>query len=224
MNRKQFAVMVVLVVGSGLAGGALTNMLVAARPVMAGEMDLGAQKKQLPPDLTRPRKFIRTEGVELTDRKGTVRARFGLAPDGAPALVFYDAQRGVSLTIGLNSSGNPDVSLQGKLGARVALNVSSDGNPVMVLKDKKGRTRSILGLMADGSPGLVLSDKSGKMRVIIRLGPDGSPVVALQDEKEKARAILGSISPEFTESPLPKRPISSLVLFDQNEKVIWKTP
>jgi len=59
---------------------------------------------------------------------------------------------------------------------------------------------------------------------VLQLSANGDPILGFQDENNKARAILGRVTPDISTTPLPERPISSLILLDKDEKVVWKAP
>lgn len=88
----------------------------------------------------------------------------------------------------------------------------------------KGGAQATLHTGAQGQPGLMLFDKKGKLRAMLRLLSDGSPLFGLQDKEGRPRVALGRITPEASSTPLPDRPVSSLVLFDGKENVIWQAP
>lgn len=108
---------------------------------------------------------------------------------------------------------------------RATMRVSPDGSPSLGLVDKDGKKRVALLLGADGLPNLWLWDKNGKERAGLELLADGLPRLALRDEKERRRAVLGHTELEHTRTgTVEQQPASSLVLFDKDEKVLWRAP
>jgi len=194
MNRNQHGLVVILVILAALVG-AVSDRLFPDTSALASE--IGMASKEGPP----PNNIIRAQGLELTDKTGKVRAKFVLAPDGKPSLLLYDPKGSVSLSAAVGGDGNPVFGLRGKGGTNMTLAIRSDGSPVFAMRDKKG-----------------------KLRCILRLAPDGSPVLGLQDENGIARAVLGSMSGKVADRVPSTRPVSSLVLFDENEKVVWQAP
>jgi hypothetical protein len=82
--------------------------------------------------------------------------------------------------------------------------------------DKSGTTRIIL----EGGeiPRLMIDGKDGYARISLVVLSDGTSFLSLNDDNGP-RAVLGSTT--LTGS---LRPTSSLVLFDEGHKVIWKVP
>lgn len=92
------------------------------------------------------------------------------------------------------------------------------------LYDAAGNLRMSLSTDA-GMPRLWLYDATPAVRVSLGLTARGSPSLEFRDKSGKSRAVLGSTSLETRRTAeATMRPESSLVLFDQDEKVIWKAP
>jgi len=194
MTAKLHVVML-LVLASVLVGAGLSSVLLNGRAAFGGEM---AIKPAHPGPV---QDTIRTRRVELVDKKGKVRATFALGPDDSPSLNLYDEKGGPLVSLGVVSGPWPILKLQGLGGSAILLLVSSTGSPTMAMQDTKGKARGVF-----------------------RLGPDGSPVLALQDKRGKSRVVMGRIAPQVTGGAEMTRPISSIVLFDEKEKVIWEAP
>jgi len=93
------------------------------------------------------------------------------------------------------------------------------------LVDRDGKLRATLGLGPEGSAGLAVRDNGDVDRVVMYLQPDGSPAVSLADRDGQQRAVLGCLAPPLTPTgSIQVGRESSLVLFDKDGKVIWKTP
>ena len=60
-----------------------------------------------------------------------------------------------------------------------------------VVKDSKGKVRTILGVGQDGSPSITLLDQSGRQRVVVYIGPTGHPGVSLFDDQGRQRSVFG---------------------------------
>jgi hypothetical protein len=71
---------------------------------------------------------------------------------------------------------------------------------------------------------LALTDNTGRTRAELAIEADGSSTFGLFDRTGTARAVLGSTSLESETGVIEKRPESSLVLFGNDGKVIWKAP
>ena len=71
--------------------------------------------------------------------------------------------------------------------------------------------------------GLIVQE-SGKTRLELAVR-GGEPVFRLKDEQGTLRAALGSVELRSKDAVLPaRRPISSLVIFDSDGKVLWSAP
>jgi hypothetical protein len=231
MSKKQYSFLAALIILSGLAGGALSSLLLTGASAWAGEIRLTPTVDRMLPRGTDSQpaqqgqeKIIRTERLELVDQRGQVVGHFGLRSDGTPNLSLYDKQGAVALSCGVNPDGNPLLLVQGPGGSKLLLGVGADGDPTLSLQDKKDHPRIALRLAADGSPMLAFLDEHGRIRSIFRLGADGNALLACDDETGKTRLVIGSIVPAFFTGNLPAKDISSLTLFDKNEKVIWQAP
>jgi hypothetical protein len=78
-----------------------------------------------------------------------------------------------------------------------------------------------------GSPVLALADQRSKPRAVLELDPfaQGAPRLELFDENWKKRVVIGRTALEVTRTgAVTELPESSLVLFDKDGRVLWKTP
>jgi len=68
-------------------------------------------------------------------------------------------------------------------------------------------------------------DAAGKVRAGLNVAEDGQPRLGLHDAAQQPRAVLGATSLETVKAAKAiMRPESSLVLFDKDGNVMWKTP
>lgn len=108
------------------------------------------------------------------------------------------------------------------------------GTPVARLDEFDGKPSLRL---AHGDASLVLTTVLDVPAVLASLGkgsagltilPDGSPVLELTDNQGRPRAVLGRTTLRSSQGGrievAEQRPVSSLVLFDDDGKLIWKTP
>ncbi len=126
--------------------------------------------------------------------------------------------------------------------------VDPNGRPGLVLYDKHGEVRAVLGMLASGSPHLALSDKDGNVRVAVAVWSDarsglfltdgdgtaraslaeqadGHPSLTISDRTGRTRAVAGAVSLDgINASQLRARSESSLALFDNTGKVLWSAP
>lgn len=101
-------------------------------PILVGCLLTSLAWSMRPPALSRPAETLQVRTLEVVDRGGTVRLRFGVATDGTPSVRLYD--------------------LAGT--RRLELAVGADGPAVRVF-DGRGMERRML----EGSPGLELSSE-----------------------------------------------------------------
>jgi hypothetical protein len=91
--------------------------------------------------------------------------------------------------------------------------------------DKDGRPRALLGVLGTGEPGLQLYDQDENGRVDLSLKANGRPGLELSDSNARVRAAFGSteiVAPDTGQ--VERRQVSSVMLFDQDGKVLWQVP
>ena len=97
----------------------------------------------------------------------------------------------------------------------------------IILVDDRGKERASLVSDNAGSVFLVMSDRAGKARVDLSVGNDG-PALTFLDPSGQARTILGSTtavpSHVYDNGIAELAPPSSIVLFDKNGKLLFRTP
>lgn len=146
---------------------------------------------------------IQARAFVLVDRDGTPLARLGLLPHGAWGLGFYDQGKKSRIVLSVEGDGSSSLSLFGKDGhGSLLLNASGSGGVSLRLVDTNWKTRTALAMWPDGSPFLQLLDRAGKDRVLLRYS-------------EVQATATGE---------LIKRPGPALLLFDQEEAVVWQAP
>jgi len=194
MKTTQHSTIVVGII-SGLVGAAVWNHLPTGERAQAGE--IAASDKDALKGVT----VVRAQRIDMVNKEGRVRGELAIQPDGNPGLAFYDQKGAVALSFGLTKGGKPVFTLKGEGGRRINM-----------------------GVCIDGAPTLAFCDDRGKVRATLRLEPSGNPVLAFDDANGKTRVVLGRISSEVFKGSFPKRSLSSLVLLDKDEKVIWQAP
>ena len=146
---------------------------------------------------------LQARAFVLVDRDGTPLARLGLLPHGAWGLGFYD---------------------QGKK-SRIVLSMEGDGSSSLSLFGKDGKGSMLLHASGSGAASLRLVDTNWKTRVTLATWPDGSPFLQLLDRAGKDRVLLRHTEVSATASgEIIKRPGPSLLVFDQDETVVWHAP
>ncbi|HYA02743.1 MAG TPA: hypothetical protein VEI04_06480 [Syntrophobacteria bacterium] len=184
-----------LLVALGLTAGLLGGGL--SSRVLFGQPSVAQQP-------TKPSRILTAEEFQLVDEKGTVRAALSMSM-GGPGIVLFDKA--------------------GKFRAVLGLATGED-SPVLSLGDAEGRHRATLALRVNGEPYFALLDKEGKVRMSFTLDRERGPRIALLDNNELTRAALGAV--DLTKVTAmgaieAQQPVS-LVLFDRDEKPIWRAP
>jgi hypothetical protein len=97
----------------------------------------------------------------------------------------------------------------------------------IILVDDRGKERASLVSDNAGSVFLVMADRTGKARVNLAVSNDG-PALTFLDPSGQARTILGSTtavpSHVYDNGIAELTPPSSVVLFDKNGKLLFRTP
>lgn len=130
----------------------------------------------------------------LVDEEGRDRWVLKLSKDEEPTATFVNKNGWAPMAVGINQEGFPFFN--------------------MVLEPNR-----------KGGPSIILMDSQMKSRALFGLNEEGEPLLSLLDENGRLRLALGSA--EFTnpQTGLPeKRACSSIVLFDEDGKVLWSAP
>jgi len=240
MSSRQFKLLLVLVVVSGLAGGALGRWLLPGRAAFAGEEAL---------------QVVTAREFRLVDEEGKLRARLGWGNEGVPGLSFYDAageERVVLVAgedhaaLGFNdATGKPRASLAGgEFGFGLSLNDATGRprvwlalekeNPVLALGDVLGKevvllsqggpiSAEVMLQVVEGEPALILSDAAEKPRAMLGLVA-GEPNLVF-NAPGQVRLVLGSFEVDYVQTEGTKRfPSSSILLFGETGEVVWQAP
>ncbi len=159
-------------------------------------------------------KVIEAEKFVLRDADGKGRARLESLPSGLVRLVLLDKDENVQSVLGVGV-GRPSLVLAGR-NNKTILTTS--------FLSISGKSRLTLAVLPSGVQSLALTDNTGRTRAELAIEADGSSTFGLFDRTGTARAVLGSTSLESETGVIEKRPESSLVLFGNDGKVIWKAP
>jgi len=140
------------------------------------------------------KKVIVANEIHLVDEHGKARWVLAFSKDGEPSVTFVNKDGWAPMAMGVNRYGFPFFNM--------VLQPRKGGGPSIALMDGRMKNRAVLGLWEDGEPYLTLLDRSGQVRATL-----GSTI--LRD------SLTGSSV---------RRPCSSLVLFDEDGKIIWSAP
>jgi hypothetical protein len=128
MNKKQFGLVLVLSLLSGLVGGILTSQFFLGTPVLA-EKKVG------------PQNVVVAEEFRLVDKEGKILSTWGMyaggpgivlfnavfsltSPDEGPILTFADNKGNHRATVGLGAERQPYVTLRDQIGnERISLSL-----------------------------------------------------------------------------------------------------
>jgi hypothetical protein len=200
MSRKQYISLVVLALAAGLAGGMVSSWFFSNQLVFAKEATKKAE--EISPEL----RVIMAREINLLGLDRKPRIKLAVDQNGEPGLHFY------------NDKGR----------YRAGFSVGQ-GTPSLTMRDKSG-LRLQIGLMrltstGDEWPTILLMDNKGVERAILTLDIEGRPHLALKNAKGNNRVVLGFADLKHTQTGvIEKRPLSSLVLFNEKGNVIWQAP
>lgn len=117
------------------------------------------------------------------------------------------------------------VDPSGRVRAQLAFRqVQGVVQPGLFLYGPDGKERVGLTLIGDTArPAMALSDAAGDTRLWLGLNAKHAPQAVLYDAGRRLRAALGAITLQGPGGPR-KLPVSSLILSDENGKLIWQAP
>jgi hypothetical protein len=150
-------------------------------------------------------KVIQAEEFRVVDKDGRKRAQLMLTDLGSPALTLRDKNELI----------------------RIHMQLVPEGFPVLWFRDENGLLKASLTLLPRGDLSLRLGVKESIVQenaAEIFVGKSGGNL-ALYDGNGKLRTILGSTTfKEQKRGRIIKRPLSSLVLFNEIGDVVLQTP
>lgn len=219
--RKDFLLMFVVALGSGLLGGFCSGILFGNTPALGQ-------------DNVMPLVNIRAQKFELVDKEGTVRGRFFLKEDGYPILRVGDFEED-SIALNLSKKGpaliltKPSEALYHR---DIVLAVSESGSRISFYQGDSGmelyaNDQAAKILISSHSPGVVLEGPynlpaSPGMALNIN---SGGANLSLYDAEGKRRMVLGSALLENPKTGVETSyPLSSLVFFKEDGEVLWNAP
>lgn len=184
MNKRQYALMLVLCLLAGVAGSFFASQSFLTTPALAKKM-AGPQRVVVAEEfrlVDKNGKVLSTwgmyaggPGIVLFNRKGQFRAVFSLtSPEESPVLTFADKD-GVHRTIvGLGAERQPYITLRDEADKeRISISLDNDGDPYLVLYDKSENERAVLGTMDLTKIKRTGSIEKSSISSIVLLGKDG---------------------------------------------------
>jgi hypothetical protein len=179
--------------------------------------------------------------IELsTGRLGDIRSFATLSVDNwgtSPGVrLSTGGGKGLSPSIALMRAGGAGGEVLLKGGALSGVRLEGDKGSASITASFDGARLTAFGKPGQGvflsSPGADMTGGAildfrydGKSRALVALDENGSPHVTLSDETGETRAALGHVDlKEIPTGTVSKRPASSLVLFGEDGKVLWRTP
>jgi len=194
MSKKQFSLIVTVAVFSGLVGGGLTSWLLMTQLVMAQDS---------------PPKVIQAQEFQVVDDVGRVRIRLGFGTfddsgDGEETHLLFLDETGVEHVMIRDTFGGPYLQLQkSTTSGSISLGSTLAGKPVLKMMDRR----------------------FGGGGINLELSPEGLPNITLFDQDTSSRAIFGTTELKHPNTGSTEiRAVSSLVLFDEEGKVVWSAP
>ena len=218
MKRKQYLLLVVLTIVSGLVGGAVSNWLLMPKmavadekqPIMSGDKVITANAFHLVNEENRIRaKLEMADGnarLSLLNEKGQTRLR--LYGDGYTGMYLFSNERRAGIALGMSPGGSPIMGFYDKAGRLCMSFLSSSGSSSIHFHDEANRARMSLMTLSDGSSSIHFRDRGERDRIRLGTLSDGSPFISLLDESGGNRIQLLSSSDG---SP-------SISLFDESGK------
>jgi len=180
-------------------------------------------------------KAVRAGRFEVVAPDGKVHAVLGLEPDGSPSLRLLDKSGAERVSLAFAGEGEEITSFRGR---RVVL----AGSPELVMSHSRG-SYAFFGIGHPGGAELRFGQsvptsppandeatvlkwlKQREALVQLTASPGNGSALTLRDIDGTCRAVLGTVDLFTTrDDTVGPRPESSLVLFDKNEKVVWKAP
>lgn len=166
----------------------------------------------LPGNTRSQRDSISCKSINLLDKNGKVRLKMNIVEKG-PAITFIDEKenrRALFMTDGLtfyDFKGLPRVGM-----------LAGDDRSEFVLFGDDRNPRIWLFAKDSGDANGGFFDTKGKPRLSLGTSIDDTGVV-LYDEEERERTVIGTMDKDGI-----KRPVSSMLLLNDEGKLIWSTP
>ncbi len=170
---------------------------------------------------------VRQDGtavLSLSDGSGKGGATLVAGATQDTALLLRDPAGQVRATLGIDGQGVALALTDRKGISRVGIDVPEADAPRLVLQDEAGMARASLATDKTGAATLRLLDPTGRPRAGLT-SPGLGPTLTLYDPDGAPRALLGPVElRDPRRATVVRRPASSVILFDQDGKVLWQAP
>lgn len=153
-------------------------------------------------DATKTPGIVTAKAFEVVDSSGHLLAALSPTPSAQVALSIYGKAGTLGASLGATAEGRSFLNLYAP-GTERGVGLETDNKSAMIfIAGNAGKPRATLSLVGHDETALVLSDRAGR-----------------------DRAVLGNedLKNQVTDST-EHRPLSSLVLFNQKGRVVWKAP
>ena len=129
MTTREYRIMLVSSAAAGLAGGALSALLLLGNAVSAEETPAKGGNA------------VRAEAFHLVDAQGKTRAVLALSAEGEPSLTMLDRNDVGIIWLGISE--NPGLTIHDIDGkTRLVMSLDPSGQPSLVIRDRQHRMRS----------------------------------------------------------------------------------
>ncbi len=201
MSHKQNGIIIILALAAGFIGGIISNQLFVTGPAFA-------EKSQM------QQKIVIAEEFRVVDKFGNTIGSFGIPPHLIDIEVMDFPSR----------NDKPHQIAQLRLGNNSTVILTADGEDGNV---KVGGTDSNIVLYATKSYAHLTFRKQTEHNLVskIRLTTSKGTNISLQDDIGNERVLIGNTA--FTPKKpgvKQKYPVSSIVLYNANNDVVWSAP
>ncbi|MEW5722240.1 MAG: hypothetical protein AB1896_03980 [Thermodesulfobacteriota bacterium] len=195
MTSRQFALSLLVLMFSGLAGGAISGRIFQAEAQSA------------------PAGLVAAREIRLVDESGRTRALLSLLRE-RPRFIMLDEIGEFRIELGLGEGSEPSVRLRDREGRpRLELALGAAGEPRVELSDGQDRDRVSIHLGAGGAPALLIRDEAGRDRLAL-----------WQEKEEMGLALADSGGRPRAGFTLRQGDVPSMAFYDSDGRAVWYAP
>ena len=137
---------------------------------------------------------IEADRFAIRDKSGTVRASLGLAYDGAPELLLFDAKGRESVGLRSTNHNAAQLSFQERGKQRVSLWASGEGSAALELSGPNRGSKASMFIWPDRTAGVSLADDLNG--VMVGVQPDQLSGLCVTDAEGVERGRVGNLPPD----------------------------